>query len=121
MRVCLSTTRLPVCFSILQCVNIPATNQIPWADGSVPLYGQRVTVPERTVFIQRSVHATTDGDHVYNLRIDPEKNSLRDRVLLFVSALLFVCVLLCANVLLFMSVGRGGWVGGISACVRGGG
>ena len=52
---------------------------------------------------------TTDGDHVYNLRIDPgEETRLRDRGLLFVSALLFFCVLLRVNVLLSMSVG--GWV-----------
>ena len=46
---------LSICFSALYCV--PATNQLQWDDASVQLYGQRVTVPERTVFIQRSVHA----------------------------------------------------------------
>ena len=54
LSVCMSIY-LPICFSILYCV--PATNQLQRGDASVQLYGQRVTVPERKVFIQRSVHA----------------------------------------------------------------
>ena len=53
MRVCMCISAY--LFYILYCV--PATNQFLWGDDSVQLNGQRVRVPERTVFIQRSVHA----------------------------------------------------------------
>ena len=77
--------------------------------------GQRVAVPERTGVhsaVSPCPQLTVTMSTTWGLIL--EKTRLRDRGLLFVSALLFLCVSLCVTVLLFMSVGRseGGGGGG---------